>query len=104
MQTIDHAPTEITTSPQITRLHGDATTVDLTTSLTAECPHGHQHTLYITDISAMPDALQQIAEWADEHVDTCPGAEPPDDEPVHEECLGIHGSAGDYRNCDGNPI
>jgi hypothetical protein len=29
---------------------------------------------------------------------------PADDEPVHEECLGIHGSAGSYRDCDGNPI
>ena len=29
---------------------------------------------------------------------------PVDDEPAHEECLGIHGGAGDYRDCDGNPI
>ncbi|HSE05971.1 MAG TPA: hypothetical protein VLK35_17620 [Methylomirabilota bacterium] len=26
------------------------------------------------------------------------------DEPVHEECLGVHGGAADYRDCDGNPI
>lgn len=65
----------ITTEPQITRLHGERTTVDLTTSLYAHCPHGHGHTLYVTDISAMPDALQQIATWADEHVDNCPGEE-----------------------------
>ncbi len=71
----DHSQTQITTEPQITRLQGDATTVDLTTALNANCPHGHKHTLYVTDISAMPDALQQIAEWADEHVENCPGKE-----------------------------
>lgn len=27
-----------------------------------------------------------------------------DVEPEHEECLGIHGGAGGYRDCDGNPI
>lgn len=26
------------------------------------------------------------------------------DEPAHEECLGIHGNAGSYHDCDGNPI
>jgi hypothetical protein len=26
------------------------------------------------------------------------------DEPAHEECLGIHGGAGGYRDCDGNAI
>lgn len=76
-----HAPTAITTEPQTTRLHGDRTHVDLATTLTAGCPHGHGHTLYVTDIAAMPDALQQIAEWAEEHVDTCPGtADNPDDQ------------------------
>jgi hypothetical protein len=27
-----------------------------------------------------------------------------EDEPQHEECLGVHGGAGGYRDCDGNPI
>lgn len=69
-----HTETAITTDPQITRLTGDRTTVDLATILTAGCPHGHDHTLYVTDISDMPEGLQQIAVWADEHVDTCPGS------------------------------
>ena len=29
---------------------------------------------------------------------------PADDEPEHEECLGIHQGADGYRDCDGNPI
>lgn len=29
---------------------------------------------------------------------------PADDEPAHEECLGIHNGADGYRDCDGNPI
>jgi uncharacterized membrane protein len=68
------APTAITTEPQITRLQGARTTVDLSIALAANCPHGHGHTLHVADISDMPEALQQIAEWADEHVDNCPGA------------------------------
>lgn len=70
----DHSQTQITTEPQISRLHGARTTVDLTIALNANCPHGHQHTLYVNDISAMPDACRQLAEWAEGHVSHCPGS------------------------------
>lgn len=69
----DHSQTQITTEPQPTRLQGARTTVDLTIALAANCPHGHSHTLYVNDISAMPDATQQLAEWAEKHVNSCPG-------------------------------
>ena len=70
----DHSQTQITTDPQISRLHGDRTTVDLSIALTANCAHGHGHTLYVTDISDMPEACRQLAIWAEDHVNDCPGA------------------------------
>ncbi|MDX2528036.1 hypothetical protein [Streptomyces europaeiscabiei] len=70
----DHSQTQITTEPQISRLQGDRTTVDLSIALTANCPHGHRRTLYVNDISAMPDACRQLAEWAEGHVNNCSGA------------------------------
>ncbi|WP_060905349.1 hypothetical protein [Streptomyces scabiei] len=70
----DHSRTQITAEPQITRLHGARTTVDLTIALAANCPHGHGRTLYVADISDMPEACRQLAEWAENHVANCPGA------------------------------
>jgi hypothetical protein len=56
---------------------------------------GHRYTITIT----RPNGVTRIER---RHHPECPCRT--DDEPAHEECLGVHGGAGGYRDCDGNPI
>jgi len=71
--TCNHARSYITTHPQPVRLHGERTTVELAITISAKCPHGHDHTLHVTDISDVEEAASRAGRWASGHVNNCPG-------------------------------
>lgn len=65
----------ITTEPQTVTLIGDRTHVELAITLTARCPHGHDHALHVTDIGDIEEAADRLGQWAGKHVDNCTGAD-----------------------------
>jgi len=65
--------TTVTDAPQRIRIHGAQTHVDITITFTATCAHGHQHTLHIVDRHDWDQAIDQISDWTNGHLNTCPG-------------------------------
>lgn len=69
---------DITSDPQHITLTGERTKVDLAITVTVRCHNGHTRTLYLVDIDDIDEARRLQAEWAGQHVDTCPAAGPGD--------------------------
>lgn len=69
----DHSHTCVTTEPQHVTLTGPRAAIEFNITVNAKCRNGHNHTLYLIDISDVGEAATAVGRWAAGHVDTCPG-------------------------------
>jgi hypothetical protein len=55
----------------------DGTNTDVTVALlaVAQCPHGHNVAYTVPDVEDLPYFNNKAAQWAQEHSDTCTGAQ-----------------------------